>query len=116
MPFGLTNAPAAFMDLMNRVFKPYLDQFIIVFIDDILIYYNTWEDRVELLRIALQTLRDHQLYAKRGKCDFWISEVKFLEHFVSQDGVSIDPVKSKAVVAWEQPKNMSEVISFFGLA
>ncbi|EXC31837.1 Transposon Ty3-I Gag-Pol polyprotein [Morus notabilis] len=80
MPFGLTNAPAAFMDLMNRVFRPYLDRFIIVFIDDILIYSKTQEEHAEHLRIALQTLREHSLYAKKEKCDFWMTDVKFLGH------------------------------------
>ncbi|MBT1664075.1 reverse transcriptase family protein, partial [Klebsiella pneumoniae] len=78
MPFGVTNAPAIFMDLMNRVFRPYLDKFIIVFIDDILIYSKTPEDHEQHLRIALQTLREHKLYAKYEKCDFWLKEVKFL--------------------------------------
>ncbi|WP_423778273.1 reverse transcriptase family protein, partial [Enterobacter hormaechei] len=77
MPFGVTNAPAIFMDLMNRVFRPYLDKFIIVFIDDILIYSKTPEDHEQHLRIALQTLREHKLYAKYEKCDFWLKEVKF---------------------------------------
>ena len=78
MPFGLTNAPVVFIDLMNRVFQPYLDQFVIVFIDDILVYSKTAEEHAEHLRIVLQTLRDHQLYAKFEKCGFWLREVKFL--------------------------------------
>ncbi|WP_424955321.1 reverse transcriptase family protein, partial [Enterobacter hormaechei] len=82
MPFGVTNAPAIFMDLINRVFRPYLDKFIIVFIDDILIYSKTPEDHEQHLRIALQTLREHKLYAKYEKCDFWLKEVKFLGHVV----------------------------------
>ena len=89
MPFGLTNAPAVVMDLMNRVFRPYLDQFIIVFIDDILIFSKSeeeHEEHEEHVRIALQTLRDHRLYAKFSKCEFWLKEVKFLGHVVSQDG------------------------------
>ena len=83
MPFGLTNAPAAFMDLMNRVFRPYLDRFVIVFIDDILIYSRTIGEHAEHLTVVLQTLREHQLYAKREKCDFWMTEVKFLGFVVS---------------------------------
>ena len=77
MPFGLTNAPAAFMDLMNRIFRPYLDQFVIVFIDDILIYSGSGEEHAEHLRIVLQTLREHQLYAKLSKCQFWLDSVAF---------------------------------------
>ena len=80
MPFGLTNAPAVFMDLMNRVFRPFLDQFVIVFIDDILIYSRSETNHEQHLRLALQTLREHQLYAKFSKCEFWLSEVRFLGH------------------------------------
>ena len=87
MPFGLTNAPAAFMDLMNRVFKPYLDTFVIVFIDDILVYSRSEEEHTEHLRIVLQTLRDKQLYAKFSKCEFWLEEVVFLGHVISAEGV-----------------------------
>ena len=83
MPFGLTNAPAAFMDLMHRVFQPYLDQFVVVFVDDILIYSQSEKEHEEHLRIVLQALREHQLYAKCSKCEFWLTEVRFLEHVVS---------------------------------
>ena len=79
-PFGLTNAPAAFMDLMNRIFRPYLDQFVIVFIDDILIYSGSGEEHAEHLRIILQTLWEHRLYAKLSKCPFWLDNVAFLGH------------------------------------
>ena len=116
MPFGLTNAPAAFMDLMNRVFRPYLDQFVIVFIDDILVYSKTWEEHVQHLRIVLQTLREHQLYAKKEKCDFWLTEVKFLGHVISEQGISVDPSKIETVLQWERPKNVVEIRSFLGLA
>ena len=89
--FGLANAPAAFMDLMHRVFQPYLDQFVVVFVDDILIYLlSEWEHEYHL-RIVLQLLRDHKLYAKFGKCEFWLTEVRFLGHEVSTLGVSVDP-------------------------
>ena len=83
MPFGLTNAPAAFMDLMNRVFRPYLDQFVVVFIDDILVYSKDAQEHEHHLRIVLQTLRENQLFAKLSKCDFWLKEVSFLGHIVS---------------------------------
>jgi len=80
LPFGLTNAPAYFMDLMNRVFHPFLDKFVVVFIDDILVYSRTKEDHLEHLRTILKTLADHRLYAKLKKCDFWIEKVHFLGH------------------------------------
>ena len=116
IPFGLTNAPTAFMDLMNRVFQPYLDRFVIVFIDDILVYSSSSEEHSEHLRIVLQTLRERQLYAKLSKCQFWLDRVAFLGHVISADGVSVDPHKIEAVVNWKPPKNVSEVKSFLGLA
>ena len=88
MPFGLTNAPAAFMDLMNRIFRPYLDKFVIVFIDDILIYSGSGEEHAEHLRIVLQTLREHRLYAKLSKCQFWLDSVTFLGHSFCRGGLS----------------------------
>ena len=91
MPFGLTNTPTAFMDLMHRVFQPYLDQFVMVFVDDILIYSKSEKDHKGHLRIILQTLREHQLYAKFNKCEFWLTEVRFLGHVVLALGVSVDP-------------------------
>ena len=100
MPFGLTNAPMAFMDLMHRVFQPYLDRFVVVFINDILIYSKCKEEHEDYLRIVLQTLRDHQLYAKFSKCEFWLTEVRFLGHVVSASGVSIDLEKVKEIVSW----------------
>ncbi|RVW50181.1 Retrovirus-related Pol polyprotein from transposon 17.6 [Vitis vinifera] len=93
MPFGLTNAPVAFMDLMNRVFKPYLDQFVVVFIDDILVYSKSREEHERHLSIVLQTLRDKQLYVKLKKCEFWLDKVSFLGHVVTKDGISVDPGK-----------------------
>ena len=99
MPFGLTNVPAAFMDLMHRIFQPYLDHFVVVFVDDILIYSQSeWEHEYHL-RIVLQLLRDHQLYAKFSKCEFWLTEVRFLGHVVSVSGVSVDPEKVEAVMS-----------------
>ncbi|KAL0559141.1 hypothetical protein IC582_003731 [Cucumis melo] len=98
MPFGLTNAPAVFMDLMNRIFHRYLDQFVIVFIDDILVYSVDRESHEEHLRIVLQTLREKQLYAKFSKCEFWLEQVVFFGHVFSAKGVSVDPQKVEAVV------------------
>ena len=113
MPFGLTNAPAAFMDLMHRVFQLYLDQFVVVFVDDILIYSQSeWEHEYHL-RIVLQLLRDHQLYTKFSKCEFWLTEVRFLGHVVSASGVSVDP--EKVEMSWERPKSVFEIRSFLGL-
>ncbi|KAL4018663.1 hypothetical protein IC575_022276 [Cucumis melo] len=112
MPFGLTNAPAVFMDLMNRIFHQYLDHFMTVFVDDILVYSIDRESREEHLRIVLQTLRDKQLYAKFSKCEFWLEHVVFLEYVVSAKGVSVDPQKVEAVVNWERPTSATEVRSF----
>ena len=98
MPFGLTNAPAAFMDLMNRVFRPYLDQFVVVFIDDILVYSKNEEEHERHVRIVLQALREKQLYAKLSKCDFWLKEVFSLGHIVSTEEIKVDPSKIEAIV------------------
>ena len=97
MPFGLTNAPAAFMDLMNRIFRPFVDTFVIVFIDDILIYSESPEQHREHLRIVLSILCEHQVFAKFSKCEFWLKRVMFLGHVISKDGVSVDPAKVEAV-------------------
>ena len=96
----MTNAPAVFMDYMNRIFRPYLDKFVVVFIDDILVYSKTEQEHAEHLRLVLQTLKERKLYAKLSKCEFWMAEVKFLGHVVSQGGVSIDPSKVEAVLNW----------------
>ncbi|KAL4032923.1 hypothetical protein IC575_006006 [Cucumis melo] len=116
MPFSLTNAPTVFMDLMNRIFHPYLDQFVFVFIDDILVYSVDRESHEEHLRIVLQTLRDKQLYANFSKCEFLLEQVIFLGHVVSAKGVSVDPQKVEAVVNWERPTSATEVRSFLSLA
>ncbi|GAU50355.1 hypothetical protein TSUD_283640 [Trifolium subterraneum] len=116
MPFGLTNAPAIFMDYMNRIFQPYLDKFVVIFINDILIYSNDPQEHAEHLRIVLNILREKQLYAKFSKCEFWLSEVKFMGHVISQGGVSVDPSKVEAVLNWERPRTVSEIRSFLGLA
>ena len=114
--FGLTNAPAAFMDLMNWVFRPFLDRFVIVFIDDILVYPRSEEEHAMHLRYVLQTLREHQLYAKFLKCEFWLDQVIFLGHVVSKDGIHVDPKKIEAVIDWPRPTTVTEVRSFLGLA
>ncbi|XP_048141432.1 uncharacterized protein LOC125316639 [Rhodamnia argentea] len=116
MPFGLTNAPAAFMDLMNRVFKPYLDRFVIVFIDDILVYSKGPREHEEHPRMTLRTLKEHKLYAKFSKCEFWLDRVIFLGHMVIGEGISVDPAKIEAVVNWPRPTTVTEIRSFLGLA
>ena len=116
MPFGLTNAPAAFMDLMNRVFSPYLDKFVIIFIDDILVYSGSLEEHAEHLRIVFKILRERRLYAKFSKFQFWLDKVAFLGHVISEEGISVDPQKIEAIVNWKPPTNVSEVRSFLGLA
>ena len=99
MPLGLTNALATFMDLMHKVFQPYLDQFVVVFVDDILIYFQSEKEHKDHLQIVLQALRDHQLYAKFSKCKFWLTEVKFLGHVVLASGVLVDLRKVEAVMS-----------------
>ncbi|CAL9086561.1 unnamed protein product [Musa textilis] len=116
MPFGLTNAPAAFMDLMNRVFHPYLDKFVIVFIDDILIYSKSMAEHEYHLKTVLEVLRQEKLYAKLSKCNFWLNEIMFLGHVISSAGISVDPHKIEAVTKWKRPSNVSEIRSFLGLA
>ena len=116
MPFGMTNAPAVFMDVMNRTLSKYLDRFVVVFIDDILVYSKSKEEHEEHLRQVLQTLREEQLYGKLSKCEFWLEQVQFLGHVISKEGITVDPGKVSAVKDWPRPKNASEVRSFIGLA
>ena len=116
MPFWLTNAPVAFMDLMNRVFRPYVDQFVVVFIDEILVYSKDREDHDTHLRVVLETLRKEQLYAKLSKCKFWLREVSFLRHILSEEGIRVDPKKIEVIIEWKPSQNVTEVCSFLGLA
>jgi hypothetical protein len=116
MSFGLTNAPAYFMYLMNSVFMDYLDKFMVVFIDNILIYSHNEQENVEHLRKVLQRLRDCQLYAKLSKCEFWISEVLFLGHIINREGLVVDPRKVTAILDWNAPKDVRGIKSFIGMA
>jgi hypothetical protein len=109
MSFGLTNAPAYFMNLMNKVFMKFLDKFVVVFIDDILVYSKTEEEHAEHLRLVLGTLREHQIYAKFRKCEFWLKEVGFLGHVISARGVCMDPSKITSTLERKAPTNPTEV-------
>jgi hypothetical protein len=111
MFFGLTNAPAYFMYLMNKVFMEYLDKFVVVFIDDILVFSRSEEEHEEHLRLVLQMLSEHQLYAKFSKCDFWWREVSFLGHIITDGGIVVDPNKVRDVLNWSPPKNVPEIRS-----
>jgi hypothetical protein len=115
MSLGLTNAPAYFMNLMNKVFMEYLDRFVVVFIDDILIYSKSESDHEEHLRLVLQKLRDNELYAKFSKCEFWIDKVPFLGHIISKGGIAVDPAKVKKIMEWSVPTTVTEIRSFLGL-
>nr|GEU66475.1 putative reverse transcriptase domain-containing protein [Tanacetum cinerariifolium] len=116
MPFDLTNAPAVFMDLMNHVCRPYLNKFVIVFINDILIYSNSKEEHEVHLKLILELLEEEKLFRKFSKCEFWLQEVHFLRHVVNSEGIHVDPCKIKAVKNWKPPKTPTEIRSFLGLA
>ncbi|GKE58231.1 putative reverse transcriptase domain-containing protein [Tanacetum coccineum] len=116
IPFGLTNAPAVFMDLMNRVCKPYLDKFVIDFINDILIYSKNKQEHEEHLKLILELLKKEQLYAKFSKCEFWIPRVQFLGHVIDSQDIHMDPAKIKSIKDWASPKTTIEIRQFLGLA
>jgi hypothetical protein len=113
--FGLSNAPTIFMSLMNGVFRDYLDKFVIVFLDDILVYSRTEEEHEQHLRMVLQVIREHQLYAKLSKCSFYQERIHYLGHIISKDGIAVDPKKIEAIREWSTPRNVTEVRSFMGL-
>ena len=115
MPFRLTNSPAVFMFLMNNVMHKYLDKFVVVFIDDILIYSKTEEEHKEHLKIVLQELLDHKLFAKFSKCDFFKDKIQYLGHVVTKEGISIDPEKIRAIEDWLVPKDVTDGRSFMGI-
>jgi hypothetical protein len=101
MPFWVTNAPAVFMDLMHRIFRPYLDKFVVVFIDDIFIYSKSPEEHAAHLKLVLEKLREHKLYAKFSKCEFWLDTVVFLGHVIPKEGIQVDPTKVEDVANWK---------------
>jgi hypothetical protein len=116
MLFGLTNAPAYFTYLMNKIFMEYLDKFVIVFIDDILIYSTSEEDHEEHLHLVLQKLREHRLYAKLSKCEFWLKQVAFMGHVISKGGMFVDPSKVQDVLSWNATTCVGDIRSFLRLA
>jgi hypothetical protein len=115
VPFGLSNAPIVFMCLMNDVFREYLDKFVIVFLDDILVYSKSEEEHEKNLKMVLQVLREHQLYAKLSKCSFYHNQFHYLRHIIYVEGIPVDPGKIGAIKGWSAPKNVIEVRSFMGL-
>jgi hypothetical protein len=116
MSFGLRNAPAYFIYMMNKVFMEYLDKFVMVFIDDILVYSRSEEEHEGHLCLVLQKLQDHKLYAKLSKCEFYLKQVSFLGHVISKGGISVDPSKVQDVLSWKAPTSVSDIQSFLGLA
>src|SRR4051812_1543099 len=116
MSFGLTNAPATFSRLMNSIFMEYLDKFVLVYLDDILIYSKNEEDHAEHLRLVLMKLREHRLYAKFSKCEFWLPKVTYLGHMISAKGIAVNPERVQAVLDWTPPESVKQVRSFLGLA
>nr|GEU83998.1 hypothetical protein [Tanacetum cinerariifolium] len=115
MPFGLTNATTVFMDLMNQVSKPYLDRFVIIFIDDILIYFKSRKEHEGNLKLILSLLKKEELYATFSKCEFWLSKVQFLGHMIDSEGIHVDPTKIEFIKDWASPKTPTEIRQFLGL-
>lgn len=115
MPFRLTNAPAAFMDLMNKVFEPFLDKFVVLFIDGILVYLKSKDEHEKHLRHVLHVLKEKKLFAKLQKCEFWLDRVVFLRHVISKETISIDLAKIEAVVGWNRLTSVFEIRSILGL-
>jgi hypothetical protein len=113
--FGLTNAPKTFMCLMNSIFRQVLDKFVFIFIDDILVYLKMKEEHEEHLKIVLQTLRKHKLYAKFDKCDFYQKQIQYLGHVISEEGIVVDPEKIRAIMEWPIPKDVADIMSFMGI-
>jgi hypothetical protein len=116
IPFGVTNAPGVFMEYMNRIFHPYLDQFVVVFIDDILVYSKSEEEHAEHVKVVLQTLKEKKLYAKLSMGEFWLCEMSFLGHVILIGGIAVDPSNVDMVLQWETSKSVFEIRSFLGLA
>ena len=116
MSFGLTNAPAYCMSMMNKVCMEFLDKFVVVFIDDILVYSKNEEEHKEHLRLVLGKLKEHQLYAKFSKCEFWLKEVGFLGHVISGEGIAVDPSKVQSITEWLAPTSVEEIKNSLGLA
>ena len=116
VPFGLTNAPATFMFLMNSSFNTYLDTFVLVFLDDIIIYSKNEAEHEENLKLVFQFLREHKLYAKLRKCDFYKDRIHYLCHIISEEGISMDPENIEAIMNWPTPRNVTDLRYFMGLA
>jgi hypothetical protein len=116
MPFGVTNAPTTFMDLMHRVFQPYLDRFVVIDINDILVYSRDAQEHAKHPRIVLAKLKEKRLYTKFSKCEFWLDKVTFLGHIIYKERITVDPAKVKAITIWKQPESSTEIRSFLGLA
>ena len=115
MSFGLTNAPASFNRLMQDIFRPYLDDFILVFFDDILVYSKSVEEHEGHVRKVLEILRQHKLYAKRSKCTFFTPQIEYLGFIVTQDGITVDPAKVKDILEWPIPRSVQEIRGFLGI-